>query len=484
MSEDTTKIEDAQEDTLVEETEQVTAEDSIKQDSLSETVLKTLLGESQEEVEEEVIEEAKAKKEEADEDEDDEKEVEEATKKEADEDEEEDDKEEVEEAKEEDDDEDEEIDEEVEGDEDEDEEEAPKTKAEILNQMYKEMKGMKKSQLHNAYGKLHAMYTQKSEEVDGEKEGDEIAQVVKKSSDDAKSMNKGDLLQAAYKMMKSQKKASLQAQYGKLKKEMASCKTMDESFDLESEVDLLVQADANLSEDFKTKAQVVFEAAIANKVYDIRNQLEEQYATDLQEELGHVRTSLIEKIDNYLTYVVENWVEENESVVDSQLRSDITEGFITGLQTLFTESYIDVPEEKRDLVSELDEKVKLIEGSLEQAESDKADLGEKLEDILRNKNIREHSEDLTTTQVEKLNQLLDGAEFVSEESFTSKVATVKETFFSGSQEEIKESTSTSGDVEVIVEGQGEEKKSVVSPDMSAYLNAMTAMEKNSSIIKQ
>ena len=218
MSEDTTKIEDAQEDTLVEETEQVTAEDSIKQDSLSETVLKTLLGESQEEVEEEVIEEAKAKKEEADEDEDDEKEVEEATKKEADEDEEEDDKEEVEEAKEEDDDEDEEIDEEVEGDEDEDEEEAPKTKAEILNQMYKEMKGMKKSQLHNAYGKLHAMYTQKSEEVDGEKEGDEIAQVVKKSSDDAKSMNKGDLLQAAYKMMKSQKKASLQAQYGKLKK--------------------------------------------------------------------------------------------------------------------------------------------------------------------------------------------------------------------------------------------------------------------------
>ena len=144
--------------------------------------------------------------------------------------------------------------------------------------------------------------------------------------------------------------ASLQAQYGKLKKEMASAKSMDESFDLESEVDLLVQADSNLSEEFKTKAQVVFEAAIANKVYDIRTQLEEQYASDLQEELTHVRTSLIEKIDNYLTYVVENWVNENEDVVDSQLRSEITEGFIKGLQNLFVESYIDVPEEKRDLV--------------------------------------------------------------------------------------------------------------------------------------
>jgi hypothetical protein len=480
MSEDTTQIEDVQEDTLVEETEQdtaevveetteVSAEDSIKQDSLSETVLKTLLGESEEE---EVIEEAKK------DDDDEEEEVDEA-KEEDDEDE---DKEDVDEAKH-DDDEDEDIDEAMhDGDDDEDEEEAPKTKAEILNQMYKEMKGMKKSQLHAAYGKLHAMYMQKDEEVDGEKEGDEIATTVKKSADAAKNMNKGDLLQAAYKMMKSQKKASLQAQYGKLKKEMASAKSMDESFDLESEVDLLVQADSNLSEEFKTKAQVVFEAAIANKVYDIRTQLEEQYASDLQEELTHVRTSLIEKIDNYLTYVVENWVNENEDVVDSQLRSEITEGFIKGLQNLFVESYIDVPEEKRDLVSELDEKVKLIEGSLEQAESDKEDLEEKLEDLLREKIIREHSEDLTSTQVEKLNQLLDGAEFGSEESFTEKVATVKETFFSekSEEEEITESTSDEN-VEVIVEGQGETKKATISPDMAKYVSAMSAMQKTSSI---
>jgi len=479
MSEDTSKIEDVEETNLVEETEQVTAEEST-QDSLSETVLKTLLGESQEE--EEVIEEAKAKKEEADEDEDDEeKEVDEATKKEADEDEDEDD--DIEEAKE-DDDEDEEIDEDVEGDdEDEDEEEAPKTKAEILNQMYKEMKGMKKSQLQAAFNKLDNFGKEKTEDV--EDDGEDVVKAndaaTKKSADAAKNMNKGDLLSAAYKMVKSMKKADLQANYGKLKKELKSAYGMNESFDLESEVDLLVQADSNLSEDFKSKAQVVFEAAIANKVYEIKEGLEEQYATDLQEELSHVRESLIEKIDNYLSYVVEGWVNDNEKAIDSELRTEITESFIAGLQNLFTESYIDVPAEKRDLVSELDEKVKLMEGSLEQADSDNEDLTEKLEDLLREKIIREHSEDLTSTQVEKLNQLLDGAEFASEESFTAKVGTVKETFFAqGTEEEITESNSTSGDVEVIVEGQGETKKQKVPADMAAYVSALT--KANSSII--
>ena len=478
MSEDTSKIEDVEETSLVEETEQVTAEEST-QDSLSETVLKTLLGESQEE---EVIEEAKAKKEEADEDEDDEeKEVDEATKKEADEDEEDED-EDIEEAKDDDEDEDD-LDEDMHGDDDEDEEEAPKTKAEILNQMYKEMKGMKKSQLQAAHDKLANFGKEKTEDV--EDDGEDVVKAndaaTKKSADAAKNMNKGDLLQAAYKMVKSMKKHDLQANYGKLKKELKSAYGMNESFDLESEVDLLVQADANLSEDFKSKAQVVFEAAIANKVYEIKEGLEEQYANDLQEELSHVRESLIEKIDNYLTYVVEGWVNDNEKEIDSELRTEITESFIAGLQNLFTESYIDVPAEKRDLVSELDEKVKLIEGSLEQAESDNEDLTEQLEDLLREKIIREHSEDLTSTQVEKLNQLLDGAEFGSEESFTAKVGTVKETFFAqGTEEEITESTSASGDVEVIVEGQGETKEQAIPADMAAYVNAL--QKANSSII--
>jgi hypothetical protein len=487
MSEDTQNIEDVQEDTLVEGAEQeiTTAEDSIQpESSLSETVLGVLRGESQEEVLEEASEEAEI--------EDEVSELEEAkTKKEADEDEDEedDDKDEVDEAKDDDEEDEDDLDEDMNGDEDDDEEEAPKTKAEILNQMYKEMKGMKKSQLQAAFNKLDNFGKEKDEGASFEPGNDEKAidttvSNIKKSADAAKKQTKGDLLQAAYKVIKSMKKSHLQANYGALKKELKSAYGMDESFDLESEVDLLVQADANLSEEFKSKAQVVFEAAIANKVYDIKETLEEKYSTDLQEELTHVRESLITKIDSYLSYVVEGWVNENEELVDSKLQSEITEGFIKGLQGLFTEHYIDVPAEKRDLVSELDEKVKLVEGSLEQSESDKEDLQEKLEVLLREKIIREHSQDLTSTQVEKFNSLLNGAEFVSEDSFTEKVQTVKETFFAqhDSEEKINES-STSGDVEVVVEGTASETKSVVPADMAKYVNALSSLSTNGSFNK-
>ena len=280
MSEDTTQIEDVQEDTLVEEETETTevVESSDQEElSLSETVLKTLIGESTEEEDEESLEEAKhsKKKEAKDEDEDDEEDdIDEAKEEEDDDD---------------DEDEDEDIDEAMHGDDDDDdEEEAPKTKAEILNQMYKEMKGMKKSQLQAAFDKLDAFGKQKDEATaepanDGEKAIDATVSSIKKSADDAKKTTKGDLLQASYKIIKSMKKSDLQANYGKLKKELKAAYGMDESFDLESEVDLLVQADSNLSEEFKDKAQVVFEAAIANKVYDIKASLEEQYNSDLQE---------------------------------------------------------------------------------------------------------------------------------------------------------------------------------------------------------
>jgi len=316
-------------------------------------------------------------------------------------------------------------------------------------------------------------------------ENDAIAQnlaAIKKSADDAKGKTKGDMLSAAYKMMKNMKKHNLQSNYGKMMNAMKHIKTgkMDESFDLESEIDLLTQADSNLTEDFKSKAQVIFEAAINNKVADIKESLEAQYEADLQEELGHVRETLVEKIDDYLTYVVEDWVEANAETVDAELRSEITEDFMKGLHSLFVESYIDVPESKRDLVSDLSEENVLVKESLDQAESDKEDLQEKLEELLREKIIRENSSDMTSTQVEKLVNMLEGAEFVSEEDFTEKVKTLKATFF-GETEEVNESTSTSGDVEVIVEGQPDVDKSVPA-GMANYINALSRMEKNSSII--
>jgi len=480
-----TDVEDVQEDALLEDQEVVeeATEDSKEVSSLDEAVLKVLIGESTEEDAEEVTEESeeaeegeeleearhgKKKKEAAHEDdEEDEEEVDEATKKEADEDDE--DEEDMEEAAHED-------------EEEDDEEKAPKTKSESLNRLYKEMKGMKKSQLEQTLGSISDIICAQHESVEDD-DNDAIAATVaaiKKSADDAKGKNKGDMLSAAYGMMKAMKKHSLQANYGKMMKAMVDVKKgkMDESFDLESEIDLLVQADSNLTEDFKGKASVIFEAAINNKVVEIKESLEAQYESDLQEELGHVRETLVEKIDDYLTYVVEDWIEANAETVDAELRSEITEDFMKGLHTLFTESYIDVPESKRDLISELQEENQLVKESLEQTESDKEDITEKYEELLRNKIISEHSSDLASTQAAKLVGMLEGAEFVSEEDFTEKVKTLKATFFEHKEEGV-EVTSEDSEVEVVVEGEVEKS---VPAGMAQYLNAITRMDNNSSIL--
>ena len=485
-------VENVQEDALLENQEVVeeTTEDS-KEVSLDETVLKVLIGESTEENEEEVeeiseeseeaeeLEEAKhSKKKEAahkdDEEDEDEDEVKEMAhskkKKNEEEDDEEEDEDDIEEGAHEDD----------EEDEDEKEEQAPKTKSESLNRLYKEMKGMRKSQLENALESVTEIICAQHESVEDD-DNDAIAATVaaiKKSANDAKGKTKGDMLSAAYGMMKSMKKHNLQSNYGKLMSQMVNIKKgkMDESFDLESEIDLLVQADSNLTEDFKGKASIIFEAAINNKVVAIKESLQAQYESDLQEELGHVRETLVEKIDDYLTYVVEDWIDANAETVDSELRSEITEDFMKGLHSLFTESYIDVPESKRDLISELQEENQLVKESLEQTESDKEDIAEKYEELLRNKIISEQSSELTSTQAAKLVGMLEGAEFVSEEDFTEKVKTLKATFF-GQEEEIKEVTSGNSEVEVVVEGEVEKS---VPNGMAKYVDAITRMKNNSS----
>ena len=500
MAEEThTDVEDVQEDALLEDQEVVeeATEDSKEVNSLDETVLKVLIGESTEEDTEEVTEEseeaeegeeleeakhskkemahAKKKKEaaheddEEDEDEDEVKEMAHSKKKkeaahEDDEDEDEDEKNEAA----------------HEDEEEDDEEKAPKTKSESLNRLYKEMKGMKKSQLEQTLTSISDIICAQHESVEDDDNAAVAATIaaIKKSADDAKGKNKGDMLSAAYGMMKAMKKHNLQANYGKMMKAMVDVKKgkMDESFDLESEIDLLVQADSNLTEEFKGKASVIFEAAINNKVVAIKESLDAQYESDLQEELGHVRETLVEKIDDYLTYVVEDWIEANAETVDSELRSEITEDFMKGLHTLFTESYIDVPESKRDLISELQEENQLVKESLEQTESDKEDIAEKYEDLLRKKIISEHSSDLTSTQAAKLVGMLEGAEFISEEDFTEKVKTLKATFFEHKEEEV-EVTSEDSEVEVVVEGEVEKSAPA---GMAQYLNAITRMENNSS----
>ena len=243
----------------------------------------------------------------------------------------------------------------------------------------------------------------------------------------------------------------------------------------QEDLDLLISAEANLTEDFKAKASTLFEAAVSQKVVAEKERLAETYEQNLVEEVTEIRESLITKIDDYLNYVVESWVEENQIEVDSKLRTDIAEGFISSLKNLFVESYIEVPAAKVDLFDELEKEASEVKENLEVATSEISTLSEKLEVLTREKIISESAKDLAETQVAKLKALTEEVEFVSEEAFAEKVATIKSSAFSSTSTEIVEESDS--ETEVIVEGESAINENV-SNDMKKYLSALTQIKNN------
>ena len=243
----------------------------------------------------------------------------------------------------------------------------------------------------------------------------------------------------------------------------------------QEDLDLLISAEANLTEDFKAKASTLFEAAVSQKVVAEKERLAETYEQNLVEEVTEIRESLITKIDDYLNYVVESWVEENQIEVDSKLRTEIAEGFISSLKNLFVESYIEVPAAKVDLFDELEKEASEVKENLEVATSEISTLSEKLEVLTREKIISESAKDLAATQVEKLKALTEEVEFVSEEAFAEKVATIKSSAFSSTSTEIVEDSDS--ETEVIVEGEGDINENM-SKDMKNYLSALSRINEN------
>jgi hypothetical protein len=243
----------------------------------------------------------------------------------------------------------------------------------------------------------------------------------------------------------------------------------------QEDLDLLISAEANLTEDFKAKASTLFEAAVSQKVVAEKERLAETYEQNLVEEVTEIRESLITKIDDYLNYVVESWVEENQIEVDSKLRTEIAEGFISSLKNLFVESYIEVPAAKVDLFDDLEKEASEVKENLEVATSEISTLSEKLEVLTREKIISESAKDLAETQVAKLKALTEEVEFVSEEAFAEKVATIKSSAFSSTSTEIVEESDS--ETEVIVEGESDINENV-SNDMKKYLSALTQIKNN------
>ena len=211
----------------------------------------------------------------------------------------------------------------------------------------------------------------------------------------------------------------------------AAMKAEDVEFDGDFSEDLnaLVESEATLSDEFKAKTAVIFEAAVKSKLAEEIDRLESEYQTQLDEEIKTTKEDLVEKVDSYLNYVVENWMKENEVAIQSGLRAEIAEGFMDKLKDVFTESYIEVPESKIDLVDELAAANDELEEQVNEATAKALELAEELEGYKRDAIIREASRDLADTQVEKLTKLAESIDFESEEDFAAKVDTLKASYF-------------------------------------------------------
>ncbi len=263
---------------------------------------------------------------------------------------------------------------------------------------------------------------------------------------------KAGLIAAMVQHMQGKNKKSLQQMY-----DMAS--TSPEAFDgepiaeeetknqVQVEVDFkddlkaLVNEEATLSDEFKQRAETIFESAINTKVNAEIDRLEEKYNEELSEEIESTKKDLVEKVDSYLNYVVEGWMEDNKLAIQNGLRTEIAEDFMNKLKDLFTESHIQVPEDKVDMVDELADNVDELETQLNDTIAKSVSMAEELETYKRESIIREATKDLAETQVEKLKSLAENVDFDDEETFAKKVAQLKESYFAKTaktQEEIIE----------------------------------------------
>ena len=271
-------------------------------------------------------------------------------------------------------------------------------------------------------------------------------------------------------MMNGMSKAEMSKMYSSYHESFEAEESAEEvvEFNHVEELDAVIAEEATLSDEFKTKTAVIFEAALNSKIAEEVDRLENDYQEKLDEEIQATRDDLVEKVDNYLNYVVEQWMSENQLAVEQGLRTEIAEGFMNQLKDLFVESYIEVPESKVDLVDELAEQVEELESKLNTSTGSIIEMTEKLESLQREAIIRDMSRDLAESQVEKLRGLVDSIDFEDEDSFVSKVKTVKESYFA---------TEASADVEEIAEDLDADQVIETSSVMEQYLNAIQRTNK-------
>ena len=334
------------------------------------------------------------------------------------------------------------------------------------------------------------------EEEDDEEEVDESAHEDDEEDEEPEvkeisiPKTKAGVIQAAVDMLKAARKEDAQKIYAKMakvdeaeddgsvgkaiksapqKKNELKAKAKVESVDFEEDLDAVIAEEATLSDGFRGKAATIFEAVLTSKLAHEVERLETEYAQNLEEEVSDVKSELVEKVDSYLNYVVSNWMDTNEVAVTEGLRTEIAEDFMTSLQSVFKEHYIDVPEGKVDVVEELSASVAELEESLNKTTEDNIRLHESVQTLERAEVVREQSSGLADTEAEKLGTLVEDIEFDNKDNFEMKVRVVKESYFT---KELSESTDELSSV-----AGTDEAPADISDTMSRYTQAISKFNK-------
>ena len=239
-----------------------------------------------------------------------------------------------------------------------------------------------------------------------------------------------------------------------------------ETVDVSEHVDALMNGEGDLSEDFKKKAATVFEAAVKSKIRDEVTRLEGQYKTELDESIEQTKEELSEKVDTYLNYVVEEWMKENELAVERGLKGEIAEDFISGLKQLFEDHYVDVPDEKYDVLEAQSEKITELEGKLDEAISNIVSLRQEKTSLIKERAISEATGDLADTEIEKFKSLTGDVEFTDESSFKEKLDTLKESYFP------RQKSATETEPVINDEETGSAQDVDVTDSMNSYMRAI------------
>jgi hypothetical protein len=245
----------------------------------------------------------------------------------------------------------------------------------------------------------------------------------------------------------------------------------EEAYSVEEDVEAILQTEEELSEEFKEKAKVVFEAALNTKVSEIKEALEVQYEEKLAEEVAEIKEGLTQRVDSYLEYVADEWISENQLSVEQGLKEELSESFMSGLKNLFEEHYVSIPEEKYDVLNSMVEKLDEMESKLNEQIEKNVSLNKRLAESVADGIFDEIAEGLALSQKEKLASLAESVEFGSEDEYREKLVALKESYFPSKTAAPQTKTET------LTEGADVAGESV-SPSIASYAQMLTRMSKS------